>query len=115
MSSKRRSSATIGVVLEALIETAPSVPAGWSVRAWEISWVAVVGVAGSRRVVFGRAHRLVAGEHGPERVDRGVAELRRDGEQVMRARRWSGLTALDVAPDERGDRQVLLGELRSVG
>jgi hypothetical protein len=40
----------------------------------------VVGVAGSERVVFGCAHRLVAGENGPERVDGGVAELRGDGE-----------------------------------
>ena len=37
----------------------------------------------------------------------GVAELRGDGEQVVRARRLSGLAALDVAADERGDGKVL--------
>ncbi len=43
---------------------------------------------------MGGAHRLVAGEHGPERVDGCVAELGGDGEQVVRARRPSGLAAL---------------------
>ena len=70
-----------------------------------------VVLRGHGRVVAGCAHRLVAGEHGPERVDGDVAELGGDGEQVVRARRLSGLAALDLAPDERGDGKVLLCEL----
>ena len=56
-------------------------------------------------------HRLVAGQDGAQRVDGGVAELGGDGEQVVRARRPAGLAALDVASDERRDREVLLGQL----
>ena len=60
------------------------------------------------------AHRLVAGEHGAQRVDCDIAELGRDREQVVDARRFVVLAALDVAPDERGDREVLFGELRAL-
>src|SRR5829696_3599646 len=113
-SSKRTTSVTIGRGLEALIEASPSVStAGRSARAWDLLgrvWV----VLRSGSVVFGCAHRLVAGEQGLERVDGGVAEFR-GGEQVVRARPLSGLAALDVAPDERGDCKVLLGELGLVG
>ena len=107
---------TIGLGLEALIEATPSVTtAAMSTWVWKTSSVVVVGVAGSLRLIFDCAHRLVAGEYGAERVDGGVAELCGDGEQVVRARRLSGLAALDVAPDERGDYKVLVGELGSVG
>ena len=34
-----------------------------------------------------------------------------DGQQVVRARRIAALASLDVAPDERGDREVPLAQL----
>jgi hypothetical protein len=59
--------------------------------------------------IFGRAHRLVAGEQRAQRVDGDVAELGRDRDEVVRACRLSRLAALDVAPDEGRDGEVLLG------
>ena len=122
-SSKRTTSVTVGLVSGALTRRAYPRRHVESVRAWTCSWSSVVGrvggadehrSAGSRRLPSSRgAHRLVAGEHGAQRVDGGVAELGGDGEQVVHARRLAGLAALDVAADERGDREVLLGQLGS--
>src|SRR3954468_19359600 len=66
---------------------------------FDACWVVAVG-----------AHGLVAGEHGAQYVDSGLAELGRGGEQVVHAWRLVALAALDVAPDQRGDREVLLAE-----
>ena len=74
----------------------------------------VVGRRSGCEVVAG-AHRLVAGEHGAQVVDGRVAELGSDGEQVVGARRLSGFAALDVAADERRDREVLLGQFVALG
>jgi hypothetical protein len=54
-------------------------------------------VAGRARVTVAVSpHRLVAGEHGAQHVDGGVAELGGRGEQVVDARRLVVLAALDV-------------------
>jgi hypothetical protein len=61
------------------------------------------------------AHGLVAGEQSAQRVDGGVAELGGDGKQVVHAGCLVVLAALDVAADERRDREVLVGEPAAVG
>ena len=55
------------------------------------------------------AHRLAAGEHGAQDVDGGVAELGGCGEEIVYALRLGELAPLDVAADQGGDREVLLG------
>jgi hypothetical protein len=50
-----------------------------------------------------------------QRVDGGVAELGGDGEEVVHAGCLVVLAALDVAADERRDREVLFGEPAAVG
>jgi hypothetical protein len=58
-------------------------------------------VGASAAGVLGLAHRLVEDEHGAQLIDRGVAELRGDRDELVRARRAATLGALDVASDER--------------
>ena len=104
----------VGLVSGALIATGSSVPA-WerSVTAWETS--SVRGLFSVRGEVVAGAHRLVTGEDRAQDVDGRVAELGGRGEQLVGARRLSGFAALDVAPDEGGDREVLLGEFGAFG
>jgi hypothetical protein len=60
-------------------------------------------------VLVARAHRLVTGDHGAQDVDGGVADPGGGGQQVVDARRVVVLAPLDVAADQRADREVLLG------
>src|SRR4051812_21182339 len=65
----------------------PARPSGRAILGWRVG-------PSARAVVLARAHRLVTGQYRAQRVDRDLAELLGDREQVVHARRLTSLAPL---------------------